>query len=230
MNKDDIKSKLIKENWDLISSTFDKALKEFKKCKQKGGVDNEWKYNTVIDVLLEEWNRIYPNYVLLPIQEELRKLFFKVQSKEFETEKNISSVIDVFCVWYYNCQYFYIFIEPFNLSEQHEENPRFEINTNNENLLLLEIFASIWDEISSIEDPESGEFWELDLPEFYDTELNLLHFFVSKCWNDVKTITKTTVKAIMNESTGAGEIYYLDENRYLKDEDEWKKLTTHNKI
>ena len=69
-----------------------------------------------------------------------------------------------------------------------------------------------------------------DLSEFYDAELNLLHNYVSKCWNDVKIMTKSTVKAIMNESTGAGEIYYLDENRYLKDNDERNKLTTHNKI
>ncbi|MEK9612804.1 MAG: hypothetical protein VW080_02625 [Flavobacteriaceae bacterium] len=230
MEKIKIKSKLIREHWELISSTFHKVLKEFQKCKQKEVFDDEWKYDTVFDVLLEEWNRIYPSYVLLPIQEELRKLFFKVQSKEFEKEKYISSEIDIFCVWYYTCQYFYIFIEPFNLSEQYEKNPRFDINTNDKNLLLLRIFGAIWDEISSVEDPESGEFGEFDLEEFYDAELNLLHFFVSKCWNDVKAITKTKVKAIMNESTGAGEIYYLDENRYLKDENEWKNLTTHNKI
>ena len=157
-------------------------------------------------------------------------MFFKVQTKEFEKEKHISSVIDIFCVWYFTFQYFNIFIEPFNLSEEYEEKPRFGINTRDENLLLWRIFGEIWDEISSIEDPVLDKFWQLDVPEFYDAELNLLHFFVSKCWNDVKAITKTKVKAIMNESTGADEIYYLDENRYLKDEDEDENLITYNKI
>ena len=67
MDKTNIESKLIKENWGLIGSTFDKTLKEFRKCKQKADSDDQWKYSPVIDILLEEWIRIYPGYVLLPI-------------------------------------------------------------------------------------------------------------------------------------------------------------------
>ena len=54
MEKINIKSKLIREHWGLISSTFHKVLKEFKKSKQKEVFDDEWKYDTAIDVLLEE--------------------------------------------------------------------------------------------------------------------------------------------------------------------------------
>jgi hypothetical protein len=219
INNPKAKSQLLNEYWDLIAQTYISAKEKYKVCYSQNNLnEDEWKYQNLFDFLTEEWKRIYPNFVLVPIEKRVLDLFYAIQTKEFEKQKNISQEINKYTVYYYLSQYFYLFVTP-TLRDQYnfEDQPRFEIKTDDENILLLEIFEEIWNELNDKDDDEFGDFDELDLEGFYEFEFNALGAFLSKCWNKTKEETNTKVIATLVESTGAGENYFLDENRNISD-------------
>ena len=219
--KYNIQSEILKNHWDIIGDTYVKAKEKYEECFLENNDDEDyWKYGKVFELLIEEWKIIYPKFVLFPLENKILDLFYTIQTKGFENEKNIKEEINKFTVFYYLTQYLYIFVIPSNRNNfSYEEQPRFEIKTDDPNLLLREIFEEIWDEINLKDDEEFGTFDELDLGEFYNIEFNSLNVFLSKCWNNTKAKTNTKVIAILSESTGAGESYFLDENRILSDEE-----------
>ncbi|MGG5507671.1 MULTISPECIES: hypothetical protein [unclassified Myroides] len=220
MNKHEelnIQSELLKKHWDLIGETYVVAKEKYKVCFSNNTDEMNWKYQKIFDFLVEKWKDIYPKFVLIPIENQVFEMFYKIQTKGFEKEKNISEEIDKFSVYYYLCQYFYLFVIP-SLRDNYtyEDYPRFEIKTDNQNLLLREIFSELWYELTG-NDEEFEEFDDLDLEEFNDIEFFLLSSFLTKCWNETKTKTGTKVIAILSEATNVGENYFLDENRVLSD-------------
>ena len=215
-----IQSELLKKHWDLIGETYIVAKEKYKECFSDNNIeDNIRKYQKVFDFLVEKWKSIYPEFVLIPIENQVFEMFYKIQTKGFEKEKNISEEIDKFSVYYYLCQYFYIFVIPI-LRENYtyEDYPRFEIKTDNQNLLLREIFSDLWYELTG-DDKEFEEFEVLDLDEFNDIEFLLLSSFLAKCWNETKAKTETKVIATLSEATSVGENYFLDESRILSDKE-----------
>lgn len=214
-----IQSELLKNHWGLIGETYVIAKEKYKECYSENNTDeNIWKYQKFFNFLTEKWKSIYPEFVLLPIENQVFELFYKIQTKGFENEKNISEEIGKFSVYYYLCQYFYLFVIPsLRYNYTYEDYPRFEIKTDNQNILLYEIFGELWNELN--EDDEFGDFDELDLEEFNDIEFRLLSSFLTKCWNDTKAKTGTKVIATLSEATSVGENYFLDENRILSDKE-----------
>ncbi|MBS9767424.1 MAG: hypothetical protein KGV44_07780 [Flavobacteriaceae bacterium] len=216
-----IESELLKEHWDLIGASYTKALKKYEKCNENEETDEEVKYEELIDFLTEEWKRIYPEFVLKPYENKILDLFYSIQTNKFEKEKNIPSKITKFNVFYYLCQYFYIFVLP-NLKDdlKYEDYPRFEIETNDENIFLRKLFDEIWFELNKDnEDSEIEELGDFGLFEFNEIEFNLLSSFLSKCWSETKIKTGSNVIATLSESTGVGKNYFLDEDRVLSDEE-----------
>ncbi len=211
-----IKSELLKNHWDLIGETYAIAKEKYKNCYSENNLDEDvWKYKKVLDSLTKEWKSIYPKFVLQPIENKVFDLFYTIQTKGFEKEKNIAEEIKTFSVYYYLSQYFYIFVVPSLRNNYiYEDYPRFEIKTEDPNLLLYEIFGELWNELNENDDDEFGEF---DLEEFYDIEFRSLSLFLSKCWNETKAKTGSKTIATLSDSTGAGENYFLNENRVLSD-------------
>lgn len=201
MDKKDIKSEFLKTHWEMIESTYNKLKLESEKEDQK-----ESNYFSICQVMIEEWNSIYPTYVLEPIEKDVLSLFQRIQTGEFEKEKSISTKVEVFGVFYYTAQYFYIFVEPFDLNEAYDFTPRFEIKTNDPNRILHHIFGELWNEL----------YPNFDAKEYYHLvgsnlkEYEMLYKFLSKCWLESLDITESTVKAVLSESTGCDNTVYLD--------------------
>lgn len=218
---ENIKSELLKQHWELISDTFKKAQEKYNECAKKNENDYEIRFKELIDYLTQEWEIIYPKFVLLPYKKEILNLFYKTQTNQFEKEKNIAEKISKFNVFYYLCQYCYIFIIPNTESDfKYEDYPRFEISTDDPNLLLYEIFNELWSELNKENlDSEFEELEYSELGKFYKIEFNLLCSFLSKCWNETKIQTGSNVIATLSESTGVGEHYFLDQNRVLSDKE-----------
>lgn len=220
MEPHNIKSELIRDNWELIKEIFKEAKVKYQECYKKTTYD-DWKYEELFSFLALKWKEIYPKFVLLPYENNILDLFYSIQNKCFEKEKNIKQEITKFNVFYYLSQYFYIFVIP-NIQNdyEYEDYPRFEIKTNDENILLYEIFESLWYELDEgNEDSEFDEYDDLPLEEFYRIEYNLLSFFLSKKWNETKIKTGSNVIATLSESTEVGKHYSLDENRILSDKE-----------
>ncbi len=214
-----IESEILKNEWHLIGNIFEKAQEKYNCCSEKNATDEFEKYEEVIEFLIQEYEKIYPKFVLEPYKENVINLFNSIQTKEFEKQKNISNEITKFQVFYYLCQYFYIFVLPI-LEEniEYEDQPRFEINTKDENIKLFKIFNEIWWELNK--ENESSEFElleDFELLEFYEIQVKLLTEFLSECWLKTKEETNSNVIAIMSESTGVGKNYLLDEKRVLTD-------------
>ena len=216
-----IQSEILKNHWNLIGETYVIAKEKYKECYSENNTDeNIWKYQKVFSFLTEKWKSIYPEFVLLPIENQVFELFYKIQTKGFEKEKYISEAIEKFNVYYYLSQYFYLFVIPsLRDNYKYEDYPRFEIKTDDQNLLLYEIFGELWNELNEDADDEFGDFDELDLEEFNDIEFRSLGLFLSECWNKTKLKTGSKVIATLSEATSVGENYYLDENRILSDKE-----------
>jgi hypothetical protein len=211
----DIKSELIKENLELIELTYRKALKEHNTNKSKTIEPSEWKNKNVFNILIEEFKRLYPIFVLEPIKNEVLNLFNQVLDRHYEKEKSITKMLNVFHVSYYTVQYFRILIQPLQnrLIEEYQQFPKLDIETNDENILLNDIFEEVWEEII---DDNNQPWTDIVDDLFYDIEVNLLSEFLSKCWNETKAKTNSNAKAILSEMSGVGETYLLDENRVLE--------------
>lgn len=201
-----IQSKLLKNHWDIISSTYLIA-------KQKNVDDGE--NNAVFEFLKEEWERIYSTFVLHPVKSEVMDRFYFAQTKGFEREKQLKEEITAFRIYYYLYQYFSLKIEPNVIKNYNIENyPQYDMHYGDANQSLYDLFAELWDEINSGNDLDAGSFYEYDLGEFYETELNLLQSFLADCWNETKVKTQSTVIAILSETIHN---YLLDEKRILSD-------------
>lgn len=216
-----IKSEILKDNWNLIGEIYITAKEKYKDCYAEYNSNKKsWKYETLFEFLTKEWENIYPKFILLPIENQVFDLFHTIQTKGFEKEKNISEEIDKFSVYFCLFQYFYIFVNP-SLEENYtyEEFPRFEIKPNHQNRFLYILFEEIWSELKEDNDDEFGDFIEFDLSNFYDIEFRLLCEFLSKCWNETKSKTGSKAIATLSEATGSGENYFLDENRILSEKE-----------
>jgi len=201
MENNEVNSDLLKSNWHLIKSTYNKLKKESEREDQEAS-----NYYSISQLMVDEWKDQYSSFVLNPIEKEVLSLFQKVQTKEFEKIKSISTDVELFGVYYYTIQYFYIFIEPFDLDEPYEDQPRFEIKTENQNIKLRQLFREMWFEI----------YPKFDSNEYYDIidsnlkEYDSLYRFLSECWLKMKNRTNSKVRALMTEATGVDNPVYLD--------------------
>ena len=224
MEKINIQSEILKDNWKLIEETFKQSKIIYDKCYKKNASDNDWKYEKLFEFLSHKWKELYSEFVLLPYENEILSLFYKIQTKSFEKEKNIKGEVTKFNVFYYLSQYFYIFVLPnLNGNYEYEDYPRFEIKTNDQNRELYGIFEELWYELNEsnggYKDSEFDEYDDLPLDVFNEIEFNLFSSFLSEKWNETKAKTNSNVIATLSESTGIGENYHLDENRKLSDEE-----------
>lgn len=201
MEAKNIQSKLLKEYWLSISNTYGKLLKAYQFSKK-----DEANIHSISNLLINEWKAVYPKFVLNPIEEQVLKLFHKIQTQGFEKEKDITSKIKIFEVYYYTAQYFDIFILPHDVNQSYNEFPRFEIKTNDENLILHRIFKDVWYEFL----PDFDEKLYYELIGNNLNEYTMLYEFLSNCWLKTKKVTKSNVQALLTESTGQGITVYLD--------------------
>ncbi|WP_179006563.1 hypothetical protein [Winogradskyella forsetii] len=214
INNSDIQSQLIKNNWQLINSTYEKAYQINSEMKSRTTEIGRWKNETLYKFLEEEYKRHYPVFVLEPIKNDISNLFKKVHNQEFESQMSITDKISLFSVYYYISQYFRILIEPNqNLrSERYSDFPEMEIETDDENIKLKDIFKELWEEIIN----DNNESWiDVGSEEFYQIEVKMLSGFLSNQWNKAKAENNSNLKAILFEMSDVGERYLLDENRIL---------------
>jgi hypothetical protein len=139
MKINNIKSELIREYLDSIHSTYDKICIEFDKisnsCKNPTEILHELK-----PTIIQEWQKMYKSFVLKPIEDDVMSLFNKIQTDKFEKSKSIIKKVQIFEVYYYTAQYFYIFVLPVGVDQEFDDFPRFEIKMNENNLTLKSLF------------------------------------------------------------------------------------------
>ncbi|TPD69998.1 hypothetical protein [Flavobacterium microcysteis] len=209
MEQYDIQSELLKNHWNVMGTTY---LSAKKKNVDDGNND------AVLEFLHEEWERIYPEFVLNPVKNEVIERFYFAQTKGFEKEKQLNGEVTAFRVYYYLCQYFSLKIEPNVITDYNPENyPQYDIHFSDTNRLLFDLFSELWDEINRDNESDFYSFEEFDLEEFYETEVDLLQLFLAECWNETKAKTHSTAIAILSEATAVGDDYFLDEKRILSD-------------
>ena len=217
--EEEVKSKLLKENWHFIEDVYIK-LKNKSSKTQKGILSffksdqEDLSFKEVYDVLLNEWKIVYPKFVLEPIREDVLELFFKAQNTDFTQNNELDVKQRSYYVHYYLCQYFSLGIIPNGESNNF---PDMSLNTSNyedKNLELYEVFEAIYTELNfdSLTEEELFD----DNSEFYQAEVVMLRSFLSECWNETKLKTNLDVKGVLIESTGADDAYSLDDNLLLE--------------
>ena len=205
MKINNIKSELIREYLDSIHSTYDKICIEFDKisnsCKNPTEILHELK-----PTIIQEWQKMYKSFVLKPIEDDVMSLFNKIQTDEFEKSKSIIKKVQIFEVYYYTAQYFYIFVLPVGADQEFDDFPRFEIKMNENNLTLKSLFSEMMLELDIMVSYEL--WWEIILKDL--REYDLLYDFLSYCWLTMKSKTETNITAILSEATGFGTTVFLD--------------------
>ena len=206
MHQNNIKSEILKQNWQTVQPIYLNLLSVKEKTNNE-----QIRLNSTSKAIAKEWNNIYPQFVLKPYEESVNKLFLTLQTNGYEKEKDIKSKISVFDVYYYTAQYFYLFVLPNECEELHNEFPRFEIKTNDENLMLYNIFREIWFELYPNFD--ENEYYNLVRRNLQEYEM--LYDFLSRCWLNSQKLTKSNVIATLSEATGCGSTVYLDGSNRL---------------
>jgi len=120
MKSNNIKSEILKQYWQIAQPVYLHLVNEIGKQNNEQLI-----HDSASKIIIDEWNRIYTKFVLKPYEESINKLFLRIQTNGYEKEKDIKMPIEVFDVYYYTAQYFYIFILPNDCEEQHDEFPRF---------------------------------------------------------------------------------------------------------
>lgn len=210
MKNHELKSELLKEHWDSIATVYHSLKKEL--ASNSFEID----FDELYDFLLEEWERIYTSFVLSPFRKEIISLFSKAQTTDFKLKTPSKNKTKVYAVHYYVLQYFSIGIAPYH---SYEDFPDLCLNSsasNDPNLVLYDIFEEICSELDLDSVTEDELFY--DRSEFYQIEITLLRNFLSECWNEAKAITKSDVRGILFEATGADIDYNLDDNTRLEEQ------------
>lgn len=216
-----IKSELINNNLETIYPAyldFKKLVNDYNlKLDTDEEIDSETFFYSLYNVSLNHWKKIYQNFVLNPIKDEITEVFVKAQKTEFKLKESSKYKEKIYLIHYYVLQYFSIGIMPYH---EHESFPDLGLKTadsGNLNLLLYNLFDELWYElkIDSLIDYELFD----DRTEFYDLEVKFLSEFLSRCWIQAKSITNINAIGILVESTAVGVTYSLDENKVLKDYD-----------
>lgn len=216
----DIKSELIRKHWEFVNVVYGSLVETLKEdeLETEKSILRVTLFDKLYDVMLYQWGKIYPKFVLHPKKDEILTLFHTAQTSDLYLKKSSKSATKIYSVHYYVLQYFSLIVEPY---QEHDFNkfPDLRLKeTGDLNRLLHIIFDTIWYELE-LED-KTGEEIFYDDSEFYDTEVELLADFLSKCWNETKSKTKIDCIAVLSESTAADGICLLDENKQLEDFDE----------
>ncbi|GGG07541.1 hypothetical protein GCM10011344_05100 [Dokdonia pacifica] len=219
--KFDLKSELLNNHLETIYPTYLSFKKLVNDYNLKLDTDHEiytdTLYDSLYDITLNEWRKVYHKFVLDPIKEEITEVFKKALKIDYKLKKPSKFKEKIYCVHYYILQYFSIGILPYH---EHDYFPDLGLKTTdsgNLNLLLYKLFNELWYELK-IDTLIDDDLFD-DRTEFYDLEVKFLSEFLSKCWKEAKSFTNSKAIGILVESTAVGETYSLDENKVLKDYD-----------
>ncbi len=206
MENFEIKSNLLREKWDSINTVYYSLKEEL--SKYESGIE----FDELYDFLLEEWRSIYSSFVLYPLKEKILELFLQAQKISSKLEHSAKEESKIYSVHFYLYQYFHIGIIP------PDHSPDLSLDTaniGNPNKILYRVFEEICSELE-LDHITKSDLFDEDFEDFYEVEVELLRFFLSECWNEVKSQTKLNVKGILFESTGADIDYNLDENKKIE--------------
>ncbi|MDT0557226.1 hypothetical protein RM697_01115 [Ichthyenterobacterium sp. W332] len=216
------KSELLNNNFDVIYPTYlsyKGLITDYNlKLETEDEIDSRTFFYSLYDVTLKHWNNVYPKFVLTPIKDDIIEAFVKALKTDFKLKKPSKFNEKIYFVYYYILQYFSIGIKPYH---EYESFPNLGLKTADSgdlNLLLYDLFEELWDELD-IESLIDDELFD-DRTEFYNSEVQFLSEFLSRCWNEAKTLTTIKAIGILGEATAVGETYSLDDNKVLEDHDD----------
>jgi len=215
----DVKSELLRKHWKFINVTYGSLVKIVKENESKTDTDTDISFrfemtlfDQFYDIIYDQFREIYQKFVLHPIRDEVLTIFHKAQTSDLKLKTPSNNNTKVYSVYYYLYQYFSVQIEAYH---ECEEYVHFELDDADDlNLLLYELFETIWHELNLGTKTEEELFD--DKSEFYDLEVKFLSEFLSKCWNETKAKTKINAIGILTEATSIGTTYSLDENKEIE--------------
>ncbi|MUU79883.1 hypothetical protein [Winogradskyella endarachnes] len=216
-----IESEILKENWNSISKSYVRINKEAELYRNNIKSPNElygsfFKFLDAADVLMEEWENLYPVFVLEPIKKEVLDFFKKIHLREFDKLNSIEEKIKLYSIAYYIYgTEFYMFVEPdANIypNLKYDITGRIEISPKSNGLKLEEIFEKIWEHVGLTDFDGT-----LLYSEGEKNDNQFFQEFLSECWLEAKKITGSNALGFLEEATSACDSYLLDERLNIND-------------